>query len=134
MKLILDATVAGKSQVLADGLVRVHVTDAGTGATVGRLSLTAELWEWVKLWAVEGMLAGWEIEIREQAHEPDRGKRPETMRGRLLEAVEIAAEGGNGGKDAAAGEDGGKGSTVAGKTRISPLFKQLQEHKRGKLK
>ncbi len=146
MKLIVEATVAGKSQVLADGLVRVHVTRGTDGAVVGRLSLTAELWEWVRDWAqaagdmgVIGPGMGAEIEIREHEHSAASGKRAETMRGRLLEAAGEAAaraegsgEGkGTGNAPTSQDEAPGQGQRKHG---IGGLYRQvqMQASKKGK--
>ena len=105
MKLIVEAIVAGKSRVLADGLVRVTVTTVTTvtesteSKVVGRLSLTAELWTKLRDWIIAAAGMGiigagmdMEIEVREREHSVGDGKRPETMRGRLLEAIGEAAE------------------------------------------
>lgn len=140
MKLIAEAIVAGKSQVLADGLVRVHVTDTLTGATVGRLSLTEVVWVWIRDWISAAASMGiigpgmdMEIEVREREHRADDGKRPETMRGRLLEAVEKRAgmpqdaAAGVGAMESQSDTQDDRGVTKNG--RIGPLWRQMQEQK-----
>ena len=142
MKLIVEATVAGKSQVLADGLVRVHVTDMATGATVGRLSLTEGVWTWMRDWIIAAESMGvigpgvdMEIEVREREHSPDDGKRSETMRGRLLAAVGEAAEKRDRiGQDAATGTGAAETQSdardkrgEARKGQIGALWQQVQQ-------
>ena len=140
MKLIVEATVAGKSQVLADGLVRVHVTDMATGATVGRLSLTEGVWVWMRDWISAAVSMGvigpgmdMEIMVREREHSAENGKRRETMRGRLLEAVEKRAgmtedaAAGAGDMDSRSDTQDDRGATRSG--RIGPLWRQMQEQK-----
>jgi hypothetical protein len=188
MKLILEATVAGKSQVLADGLVRIHVieiiprqcaavpdsgqcrnTATGRGLfaglceshqpppsndprdrhrnwpnggqtverNIGRLSMTAELWTWVRDWiraAVELGLV--EIDVHEIEYRPDHAKRPETMRGRLLDAVENRARTvGDAPGDTQGPKQGQQPQDEADEARkhkISRLFKEVQSHRKGK--
>ena len=140
VKLIVEAIVAGRSQVLADGLVRVHVTDTLTGATVGRLSLTEGVWTWMRDWIIAAESMGvigpgmdMEIMVREREHRVGDGKRAETMRGRLLEAVEKRAgmtEDATAGKGSAENQPGardGQGAIKSG--RVGLLWRRVQEHK-----
>ena len=138
MKLIVEAIVAGKSRVLADGLVRVTVTETIESKVVGRLSLTVEIWTRLRDWIVAAADMGiigagmdMEITVREREHSVEGGKRPETMRGRLLEAVEIsagvdqdAAAVGKGAENQSDTQDE-QGATKAG--RIGPLWQQVQQ-------
>ena len=134
MKLLLEATVADRSDALGDGLVRVHVTDADSGRVAGRLSVTVELWEWVKLWAEEARRAGWAIEIRERGHDPVKVAAPATMRGRLLAAAsERVAQDRPPERQDALGDQAGKGlDQPERKGRVGALWKQVQERKKGK--
>ena len=128
--------------------MRVHVTDAETQATVGRLSVTVAIWELLRDWITAakdlGENIGADIEIREREHQADLGKRPQTMRGRLLEAVDEASkqaregirDGAQAGQDATSENGQGKGATdtrdARGGTkagRIGPLWRGIQARK-----
>jgi len=135
MKLKLEATVAGKSQVLADGLVRVNVSGE-SGATVGKLSLAEPLWQWLRDWVKATAEMGLvEIEVVEIEHRPEDMAKPGTMRGRLLEAAATAASN-NASRIPQDGTGGIQGSTKSQKPQPGAIAGQIhglyREVQRGK--
>ena len=133
MKLLLEATVAGKSDVLAAGMVRVNVTGAESGKVLGRVTLTVDLWEWIRSWITAANdlgVPGIEIQVVEVEYRAEDRARPTTMRGRLLEAVETASERLQDDLGDTEGRPGGSGLQGGGTgSRVSGLWKRVQNEK-----
>ena len=135
MKLLLEATVAGKSDVLAAGMVRVNVTGVDSGKSIGKLTMTVDLWEWIRDWITAANnlgVPGIEIQVQEIEHRPEAAGQAKTMRGRLLEAVQIAAGKPQSPQDANQAPGVGKGSRETPEGKISPLWREFQSKGGGK--